>query len=86
MTQTWELPNGTWTQDESGYWETPETTKPTGALLTLAVTIAGAIWFMIWSKHTGTNTGKTGSQLPSCISYYAAHHFIQPPNFGDVCY
>ena len=83
----WEMPDGKiWIQDESGYWENPELNKPTGAIITIVVVLALGIWFMIWSKHTGINTGHTGNYLPSCISYFAAHHFQEPPNFGVFCY
>jgi len=86
MTQTWNLPNGTWTQDESGYWETPETTKPIGAILVLIVTLLLGSWFMVWSKGQGVNTGKTGSQLPSCIQQFNNNHYQEPPDFGVFCY
>ena len=84
---TWELPNGTWTDDGSGYWQSPETTKPWGAIVTVVVSCVVAVWFAYWSKHTGASQGNvSGSQLPSCIVEFAKNHFQQPASFGVACY
>ena len=87
MTESWHLPNGEWTDDGSGYWQSPETTKPWGAIVTVVVSCVVAVWFAYWSKHTGASQGNnTGNDLPSCIQQFINSHHPEPHSFGSMCY